>query len=126
MIGAWVLSLMECSCTCSACRVSRCGEKVSALARRRGGGGSGGRKKECPSSLWMDGWIGGLVDGLVDGWVCVVVVVVKCDMTGVCLGCLVSLLHIVLLHTCDSDYNAYPSATVCTGLQNGGAESVAK
>ena len=85
MIGAWVLSLMECSCTCSACRVSRCGEKVSVLARRRGGGGSGGRKKECPSSLWMDGWIGGLVDGLVDGWVCVVVVVVKCDMTGVCL-----------------------------------------
>ena len=73
--------------------------------------------------VFVDGWM----DGLVDGWVCVVVVVlVKCDMTGVCLGCLVSLLHIVLLHTCDSDYNTYPSATVCTGLQNGGAESVAK
>ena len=36
----------------------------------------------------------GLVDGLVGEWVCVGVytcmdvVVVKCDMTGVCLGCL--------------------------------------
>ena len=63
MIDAWVLSLMECSCTCSACIVLRCGEKVSVLARRRGGGGSGGRKKECPSSLWIDGWMDWWMDG---------------------------------------------------------------
>ena len=31
--------------------------------------------------VFVDRWM----DGLVDGWVCVVVVVVKCDMTGVCL-----------------------------------------
>ena len=35
--------------------------------------------------VFVDGWMDGWMDELVDGWVCVVVVVVKCDMTGVCL-----------------------------------------
>ena len=37
--------------------------------------------EERKSAPRLCGWM----DGLVDGWVCVVVVVVKCDMTGVCL-----------------------------------------